>query len=222
MSQQTFPDRATAGRDLAAQLRRHVTEAPVNPLVLALPRGGLPVAAEIARELGGELDVAIVRKIGAPGQPEFGVGAVAEDGPPVFDTRSLGYLGITEADLYSTVEKERAEVARRIQHYREGRPISRVRDRAVIVVDDGVATGVTARAALRWLREHQPRRLVFAAPVCSPSAHDVLSGQADAVVCLSTPTDFQAVGQFYVDFAQLTDEQVLRILAHAREQVADR
>ncbi|MFB9239393.1 phosphoribosyltransferase [Plantactinospora siamensis] len=222
MPEHQFADRLAAGRALAAPVTLALAagqsqaagQAP--PLVLALPRGGLPVAAEVARAVGGELDIVVTRKIGAPGQPEFGVGAMAEDGPPVFDGRSLDYLGLSEVDLAETVDRERAEVARRIERYRNGRPIATVTGRSVVLVDDGVATGVTARAALRWLRLHRPGRLVFAAPVCSPPAHRALAAEADAVVCLATPPDFQAVGQWYANFAQLTDEEVLGVLAAER------
>ncbi|WP_433360935.1 phosphoribosyltransferase family protein [Actinoplanes sp. CA-142083] len=177
-------------------------------LVLALPRGGVPVAVRVAARIGGDLDIVLARKIGAPGRPEFGVGAIAEDGPPVFDEGSLAFLGITEDDLADTVTKERAELARRVRRYREGRPAPAATGRTVILVDDGLATGVTARAALRWLHDQSPRRTILAAPVCAPQAAESLAADADTVICLSVPPSFRAVGQWYDDFHQLTDEDV--------------
>ncbi|ASW57088.1 phosphoribosyltransferase [Plantactinospora sp. KBS50] len=219
MPEHQYADRVAAGEALAAPVAQSLAGRGREPLVLALPRGGLPVAAEVARTVRGELDIVVTRKISAPGQPEFGVGAIAEDGPPVFDRRSLGYLGLTEADLVGAVARERDEVTRRIQRYRGGRPITALAGRSIVLVDDGVATGVTARAALRWLRTHRPDWLVMAAPVCSPQAHQMLAAEADAVVCLSTPPDFEAVGRWYVDFAQLRDEEVLDVLAAERSNV---
>ncbi|MEV4343729.1 phosphoribosyltransferase family protein [Actinoplanes sp. NPDC049596] len=208
-----FQDRDDAGRQLAeavaAQLPRHPGPA---PLVLALPRGGVPIAVHVAARIGGELDVVIARKIGAPGRPEYGIGAIAEDGPPVFDEAALAALELTEADLSPTVAEERAELARRTHEYRGDRPVPDPTAREVVVVDDGLATGVTARAALRWLRGHHPYRLVLAVPVCSPQALDTLTGHADAVICLSAPATFRAVGQWYQDFTQLTDFDVARAL----------
>jgi len=176
-----FVDRVHAGRELAGALAGHVRAD--RPLVLALPRGGVPVAAEV----GGELDIVVARKIGAPGQPEFGIGALAEDGSPVLDEPTLSDLGVTEADLADTISSERAEVARRAHRYRDGRPAPTVTGRETIVVDDGIATGVTARAALRWLRDQRPMRIVLAVPTCSSQAEQDLAGYADEVVCLHSP-----------------------------------
>ncbi|MBW6439862.1 phosphoribosyltransferase [Actinoplanes hulinensis] len=202
-----FANRAEAGRALADRLA-HLLGADRHPLVLALPRGGLPVAGPVAERLGGDLDIVVARKIGSPRYPEFGVGAIAEDGPPVYDPDNLRYAGVTEADLAGVLAAERAELARRIQRYRGGRPAPPVAGRTVIVVDDGLATGVTAHAALRWVREQGPGRLILAAPVCAPQARDALSAEADEVVCLSAPDPFYAVGRWYEDFEQLTDEDV--------------
>ena len=179
MSEEMFADRAEAGCSLAEHVARHVADLPEpgRPLVLALPRGGVPVAAKVAEMIGGELDIVVARKIGAPGQPEFGVGALAEDGPPVFDPAALRYIGVTEADLTRIVEHVRAEVCRRVRRYRGDRPTPEVTDRVLIVVDDGLATGVTARAALQWLRRLRPRHLVLAAPVCSTGARDALASR---------------------------------------------
>jgi len=159
MTSTRFADRAEAGRALAGEVVRHRADAGIadRPLVLALPRGGVPVAAEVAAATGGDLDIAIVRKIGAPGQPELGVGAVAEDGLPVFDLTALEYLGLTEDDLAATVERERVEVRRRIRRYRGGRASPDAAGRVAILVDDGLATGVTAHATLRWLRDQRRR-----------------------------------------------------------------
>ncbi|MEV4641932.1 phosphoribosyltransferase family protein [Actinoplanes sp. NPDC049548] len=210
MSERCFTDRAAAGRLLGVTVARHLGTFGMDrrPLVLALPRGGVPVAAGVAAAVGADLDLVIVRKIGAPGRPELGVGAVAEDGQPVFDDALLAELGLTPADLAATVAVERAELARRVTAYRGGRPAGPVTDRLVIVVDDGVATGVTARAALRWLRDRGARALVLAAPVCSRDADHALAADADLVICLQKPARFGAVGRFYEDFSQLTDADV--------------
>ena len=209
-----FIDREHAGKELAGRLAAHVrTE---RPLVLALPRGGVPVAAEIAAATGGDLDIVVARKSGAPGQPEFGVGALAEDGEPVLDRDTRADLGVTDDQLAATIREERAEIARRRDRYRDGRPAPAVTGREVILVDDGLATGVTARAALLWLREQRPRRLVLAAPTCAGQAERELAGYVDEIVCLHVPPYFYAVGQAYADFRQLTDADVLRILNATR------
>ncbi|MFF3912125.1 phosphoribosyltransferase [Streptomyces sp. NPDC001852] len=208
-----FHDRVHAGRELAERLRiRQEAGALTHPVVLALPRGGVTVAREVARALEAPLDVLVARKIGAPFQEELGVGALAGDDPPLFDERTLDELGLDEAALDDVVERERAELHRREERYREGRPAPELRDRTVILVDDGVATGATARAALRWLRRQAPERLVLAVPVCSPQAADLLRGEADEVLCLQRPTVFLAVGEWYEDFEQLTDDDVLAAL----------
>ncbi|GID97868.1 phosphoribosyltransferase [Amorphoplanes digitatis] len=210
-----FANRDAAGRALAEQVARQVPADAGPPLVLALPRGGVPVAVPVAERLGADLDLVIARKIGAPGHPEYGVGAIAEDGPPIFDRTTLRYLGLSEDDLADTVAAERAELARRISRYRAGRAAPDVTGRTVVLVDDGLATGVTARAAIGWLRGRRPYRLVLAVPVCSRDARDLLAGDADTVVYLHAPEYFSAVGQWYDDFGQLDDADVDRALARA-------
>ncbi|MGV9277320.1 phosphoribosyltransferase [Streptomyces griseosporeus] len=211
-----FRDREEAGRELAARLRllREKDELP-RPVVLALPRGGVTVALEVARALDAPLDVLVARKIGAPFQPELGVGALAGDGPPLFDRESLARLGLTEAELAPVVERERAELKRRERLYRQGRPAADLSGRTAVVVDDGLATGATARAALRAVRRGAPERVVLAVPVSSPQAARLLSREVDALVCLAQPSDFRAVGLWYDDFDQLSDDDVLRALRAA-------
>lgn len=180
--------------------------------MLGLPRGGVPVAYEVAAVLGAELDVVVARKIGVPWRPELGVGAVAGDGPPVFDAGVLSLVGLRPDELDPVVETERAEVRRRLARYRGDRPPPRVAGRAVVVVDDGLATGVTARAALGALRQQGAGRLVFAAPVCAAEPARALRGAADQVLCLHCMDDFIAVGRWYDDFTQITDEEVVELL----------
>lgn len=215
-----FPDRRAAGRALAAVLRRRFTGPDgrltlERPVVLALPRGGVAVAFEVARDLGVPLDVLVTRKIGHPDQPELGVGALAEGGSPVYDDGMLRELGIEKAELAGVVARERAELARRVEVYRGGQPPPDVRGRSVILVDDGLATGVTARAALRALRVVNPARLVLAVPVGSPTSAAALRAEADDVVALALPRGFRAVGEWYASFGQLTDDDVLQLLSQA-------
>ncbi|MEU7469123.1 phosphoribosyltransferase family protein [Streptomyces sp. NPDC044984] len=212
-----FRDRRQAGRELAARLRERQDEGVLpEPVVLALPRGGAAVAVEVARALDAPLDVLVVRKIGAPFHEEFGVGAMAGDGIPLFDEDALLRLGITEADLAPVVERERAELRRREQRYRQGRPAPELGGRTVIVVDDGLATGSTARAALRALRTQDPGHLVLAVPVGAAEGVALMRSEADEVVCLYEPAAFMAVGQWYEEFGQLTDEDVMEAL-HQRQ-----
>ncbi|GAA2435501.1 phosphoribosyltransferase [Streptomyces macrosporus] len=208
-----FHDRREAGRRLAEPLRAlRLAGELENPLVLALPRGGVPVADEIARVLHAPLDVLVARKIGAPFNPELGVGAIAGEGPPLFDRQSLAMLGLTAEGLAPQVERERAELRRREELYRGGRSAPDVHDRTVILVDDGLATGVTARAALRAVHALGPARVVLAVPVASPQAAAALEPETDRLVCLSRPSSFQGVGQWYTDFTQVGDDEVITTL----------
>ncbi|MFI6072369.1 phosphoribosyltransferase [Actinoplanes sp. NPDC051343] len=209
-----FADRDEAGRELAQEIARLCPprSGSQRPLVLALPRGGVPVAAHVAAAIGADLDVVVARKIGAPARPEYGIGAIAEDGPPLFDVDALDALGLTEADLAETVTAERAELARRIQRYRGDRPLPSVTGRTVILVDDGLATGVTAVATLRRLRLRAPARLILALPVCASAARALVDAEADQVICLHMPPLFRAVGRWYDNFDQLTDADVDRVL----------
>jgi putative phosphoribosyl transferase len=207
-----FADRRDAGRALAQRL---LTLELRDPVVLALPRGGVPVAYEVARGLDAALDVFVVRKVGAPQQPEYGVGAVAEGGSQVIDQRAVRALRIADDDLSRLIAHEQAEVERRVREYRGDRTLPVLRDRDVVLCDDGLATGVTAEAALRALRASSPRRLVLAAPVCAPDTADRLRALCDDVVCVDAPASFRAVGVFYDDFTQTTDDEVRRLLSSA-------
>lgn len=208
-----FRDRRDAGRRLAALVAE--LDLP-TPIVLALPRGGVPVAAEVAARLGAELDVLVARKLGAPQQPELGLGAIAEGGIRVLDLDLVRRLGLTEAALDAVTARERLELDRRVEAYRGSRPLPPVAGRAVVVVDDGVATGGTAEAALRSVRAGRPARLVLAVPTAAPDAVARLARVADDVVCVMTPESLTAVGQWYEDFTQTTDREVAELLAAAR------
>ncbi|RBM16717.1 phosphoribosyltransferase [Prauserella sp. PE36] len=207
---QTYTDRRDAGRRLAGLLSERDW---VEPVVLGLARGGVPVAAEVAAELDAPLGVAVARKIGAPEHPEFGIGAVTAHGPATFDDRSVRALGLGPGDLEEACERERAEAQRRVDLYLQGREPERAEGRDVLLIDDGLATGVTATAALRALRADGPRRLILATPVCAAEAAEGLRAEADEVVCALRPEGFRAVGQWYDDFGQTTDDEVLDLLA---------
>lgn len=213
-----FRDRRDAGAQLGGRL---AALGLVEPLVLALPRGGVPVGAEVARALGAELEVLVARKVGAPSHPEFAMGAVAEGGGRAVDWPVVRRLGLSAEDFEGRARREEVEVATRVARYREGRQVPDVHGRAVVLVDDGLATGMTAEAALRALIDRGPSRLVLAVPVSAGSTVERLSGWAE-VVCCHRPDPFHAVGQWYEDFTQTTDEEVLACLAEARAEAASR
>lgn len=208
-----FRDRRQAGEHLAGWFLEwgetpHLTDV----IVLAVPPGGVPVAAELAQALHAPLDVVAARRIGLPGNPELGVGAIAYDDPPVFDQECLAVFGMTEDDFAADIPQERKELHRREHRYRRGRPAPHLHGRTVILVDDALAIGAGARAALRYLRRQQPRRLIMAVPVGSPDVALSLRDYADDVICLHQPGHFRAVGQWYVHFDQVTDAEVERTL----------
>ncbi|MFE6931448.1 phosphoribosyltransferase family protein [Streptomyces sp. NPDC057699] len=207
-----FTDRTDAGRQLAEALR-HLERR--DPVVLGLPRGGVPVAYEVARALGAPLDVIVVRKLGVPYRPELGFGAIGEGGARVISDEIVRHAGVREKDLEAVERAEEAELLRRAQTYREGRPRLPLKGRTVVVVDDGVATGATARAACQVVRAQGASRVVLAVPVASPDVAARLREDVDEVVCLSTPHLFSAVGEWYRDFSQTSDEEVVSLLARA-------
>jgi putative phosphoribosyl transferase len=207
-----FRDRLEAGRRLAEAVGALGVP---DPVVLALPRGGVPVAFEVATALGAPLDVVVARKIGAPGQPEYGIGAVAEDGV-VVATDAVRELGLGAAEFGRLAERAREELDRRVARYRAGRSLPPIAGRDVILVDDGLATGVTSEAALHALRRQQPRTLVLAVPVCAADTAVRLQRIADRVVCVHASHDFGAVGRWYEHFDQTSDDEVLDLLHRSR------
>jgi len=208
-----FSDRVAAGDALAAVLGDHPELTAGAPVVVALPRGGVPVAAPVAAELGAPLDVLVVRKLGQPGRPELGLGALAEDGAPIWNDALLRDLGLTPDDLADVVPREAAELARRVARYRGDRPAEPVEGRSVVVVDDGLATGATMRAAVAAVRRSAPARVLVAVPVGSPNTCAALASAVDDVVCLWAPASFSAVGQGYDDFGATSDDEVREALA---------
>ncbi|MFG2394170.1 phosphoribosyltransferase family protein [Streptomyces lavendulae] len=205
-----FSDRTSAGRQLAGEVSRLGL---AEPVVVALPRGGVPVAAEVARALDAPLDVIMVRKLGVPFQPEVAFGAIGEGGVRLINGATVRAAGLGERDCARVEKTERAELQRRLTSYRHGRERIALAGRTVVIVDDGIATGSTASVACQVAREHGAAQVILAVPVAAPQALAQLRHEADDVVCLSTPRHFSAVGQWYEDFSQVGDEEVAALLA---------
>jgi len=211
-----FRDRDDAGEQLAAQLRMYHFN---NPVVFALPRGGVPIGFKIAAALRAPLDVVLVRKIGAPNQKELAIGAVTDGDPPyVFiDRQMTAMIGVSDAYIAAEIARQIAEIERRRSLYRVAIPPPALEGRTAIVVDDGIATGATMRVALQSLRQRKPAELVLAVPVAAGDSLDALKNQVDRAVCLSTPEYFGGVGAFFRDFTQVDDSVVIDLLQRARD-----
>lgn len=214
----TFQDRGAAGRALAQELSQYAGRTDV--VVLALPRGGVPVGFEIARALHAPLDIFLVRKLGAPHYEELAMGAIASGGTRVLNDAVVRNLRITPEQIEQVALREQRELERREHIFREGRPPVPVRDRIVILVDDGLATGSTMRAAVQALKKQNPQRIVVAVPVAAPETCEDFQPLVDEVICLYTPDPFMAVGRWYDDFTQTHDAQVREILERATHEMA--
>jgi len=214
-----FTDRRAAGRELARHLKGYVGRG--ETLVLALPRGGVPVGFEVARQLGAPLDVFLVRKLGVPGHSELAMGAIASGGVRVLIPSVIEAFGIREDEIDDVAAEEQAELTRREQLYREGRPRLEVENRTVIIVDDGLATGATMRAAVEALRRQGAVRIVVAVPIGSGDTCAEMKTVADDVICVFMPEPLHAVGQWYADFSQTTDEEVQSLLADAEQPIKE-
>jgi putative phosphoribosyl transferase len=215
-----FANRAGAGRELAAALSDYRNRD--NVAVLALPRGGVPVAYEVARELRTPLDVFVVRKLGLPAQPELAMGAIASGGVQVLNDEVVHALGVPQETIEKVAAREREELARRERLYRGDRSPQSVEGKTVILVDDGVATGSTMRAAIKALREQKPAELVVAIPVAPPETVEALRREADNVVCVRMPEPFLALGAWYSSFPQTPDAEIQALLARAEEHAHER
>lgn len=211
-----FYDRHDAGKQLAQRLVHFQSE---KPYVLALPRGGVVVGYEVAKALNAPLDVLVVRKLGAPNQPELGIGAIAPNGVRVLNQEMIRWLGITDWQLEAIVSREVQEMERRLKRYRGDRPLPDLQGRTVILVDDGLATGNTAKAAIRAIYQMHPNKVVLAIPVCAPDTAAVLQREVGTVICLASPTNFMSVGSWYRMFEQTTDEEVVQLLTKAQQAV---
>lgn len=210
MSELPFANRTAAGQALAERLRSRADD---DSLVLGLPRGGVPVAAEIARVLKAPLDVMVVRKLGMPGHEEFAMGAIASGDVTVLDEALVHRLRLDEGELQAVIDKERNELARRETAYRGDRPYPDLHDRRVILVDDGIATGASMLAAIRAVRQLGAAHCTLAVPVAPPETLETLAAETDEVVCVEAPPNFRAVGQWYVEFGQTSDDEVSACLA---------
>jgi predicted phosphoribosyltransferase len=210
-----FRNRAEAGRALARALDHYAGR---DDVVVLGPRGGVPVAYEVAKELGAPLDMFLVRKLGVPGHEELAMGAIASGGVLVLDESVLRWLGIREEQIQKTLARELGELRRREAAYRDGRPPPELKGKTVILVDDGLATGASMQAAARAVRRHEPARVVIAVPVASRATCDQFRDEVDEVVCAVTPAPFYAVGNWYEDFSQTSDEEVRELLERAAEE----
>ena len=213
-----YQDRRDAGRQLSKKLAKYANRDDV--LVLALPRGGVPVAFEVAQALQARLDIFLVRKLGVPGHEELAMGAIASGGVRVLNDDVVNYLGIPDEAIDRVAEKEQAELERREQSYRDDQPPPNVQGLTVILVDDGLATGSTMKAAAAALRKQEPERIVIAVPVAAQETCSEFRAEVDEIVCGATPEPFRAVGLWYRDFSQTTDEEVYELLSQSRQYSA--
>lgn len=204
-----FKDRTEVGRLLAGKIRNMDIK---NPIVLAIPRGGVPVAKEIALEIHAPLDLIITRKIGYPGQPEFAIGSVTQEGAIILDERTISTLDVSKEYLKKETDLQREEIHRRLERYRGKQPYPDLADRDVIIVDDGIATGNTVLAAIESVKLKKPRRVTLAIGVAPADTLRKLSSKADSIICLDTPEPFYAIGEFYASFEQVEDEEVRQTL----------
>lgn len=211
-----FKDRTDAGKQLAAALMAYKNHP--NAIVIGLPRGGVVTAFEVARALGLKLDIVVPRKIGAPDNPELAIGAITEDGTRIFNHDLISQLGVSQSQIERIIEEERREAARRLKTYRAGRPPLNVEGKLVILVDDGIATGSTMKAAIASLKAKKAAKIVVAIPVGPTETIEELKMIVDEVVCLTTPSPFFAIGAFYVQFEQTTDEEVISLLNPSHER----
>ncbi len=218
--ERAFSNRAEAGRQLAEKLDKYAGRKDV--IVLGLPRGGVPVAYEVAKRLRAPLDVFIVRKLGVPGFEELAAGAIASGGVRVLNEEVMRAIPYAEEAIEAVTARETTELERRERIYREGRPPLELRDRIAILVDDGLATGATMRAAVKALRQSGAAKIVVAVPVGPPDTCREIEQEADETICLSTPPFFQAVGQYYEDFSQTSDEDVRELLSQAAQDIPER
>jgi len=210
-----FANRIEAGKELASALADFASK---NTIVLAIPRGGVVVGYEIAKALKIPLDVIIPRKIGAPDNPELAIGAMTEDGTIILDSNLIKYLGVPEVYIKEESERQRREIERRLKFYRQNEPYPNLHGHDVFIVDDGIATGSTMKAALASVKNRGAKTVTVAVPVCPASTIKELKKQAGHVVCLYTPEYFQAIGQFYNDFTQTTDEEVIQLLKQSKQK----
>jgi len=204
-----FPDREEAGKRLALELTVYSSK---DAIVLAIPRGGVVIGYQVAHKLKVPLDIIVPRKIGAPDNPELAIGAVAEDGTLSLDNLAVRYMNVPETYIEGESRRQIIEIKRRLKLYRGDTPYPELQDRIVILVDDGIATGSTIKAAIASIRKKKPKSVIVAVPVAPRSTVKDLEKEADRVICLSTPEFFYAIGQFYKDFSQTSDEEVIRLL----------
>ncbi len=210
-----FTDRMDAGEKLAGKLLHYEGQ---SPMVIAIPRGGVEIGFAVARKLHAPLDVVIVRKLGAPHNMEFGVGAIAEDDVGYIDRNMIEHLQISQSALRLVEAREYRELIRRKQFYRNGESLPLLTNKTVILVDDGLATGASARAALLSIKKHHPKKIIFAVPVCSEDTASAIRLLVDAFVCLEHTEQFEAVGRYYRDFHQMNDEEVMKLLQKSKEK----
>ena len=216
-SPRQFADRREAGKELAAKLGAYRGRQDV--VVLALPRGGVPVAFEVAEALDAPLDIFVVRKLGMPGRPEFAIGAIASGGVRVLSEDAIHWCSISASQIETVAREELAELQRREREYRQGRPLTDLRGRTVILVDDGLATGSSMRAAVQAVRAHKPARVVVAVPVGSPGTCEEFADMTDETVCARMPEPLTAVGMWYRDFSQTTDTEVGALLQEHAQRI---